>query len=407
MPPAAPPARAPTRVYRYVLVTLFVLGIFLPLLDWRFDLDPGLELTENRSAALAPTWPKNSDEWKALPGALQTYWNDAFGFRRRLLHWHAIARFKMGISPTGAVVIGRHLLFYAGDESFEQHRGQRPFSAAELANWGDQLEARRRWIASRGAHFLFVIAPDKQSVYPDDVPARFGPFGRSPADELMDYLHAHTQVDALDLRGPLRAARADGPVFPATDTHWNDKGAIAGYRAIVERLRVWYPQMAPRPLASFARFPMRRWNGDLGLMMPGLFEMVAETGEQWQPVPPSAAQEIPRDSYYPPETSRYSSYEMPSRPDLPRAVVFHDSFLLAPDERVFPGQVPPAGALAPPEPKYRPRPLLAEQFSRSSFSWQYQFDPGFVEHEHADVVIEEYVERQLRHGPQGALPPGP
>ncbi|MES1175684.1 MAG: hypothetical protein ABUL62_15290 [Myxococcales bacterium] len=406
MPEADSAARVSKCIYRRVLVASFVLGIFMPLLDWRFDLDPGVELTENRTLASAPAWPKTDAEWKALPNALQSYWNDAFGFRRRLLHWHAVAKLRLGISPTPAVVIGQHLLFFAGDGAFEQHRGHMPFPAAELSNWGTQLEARRTWLASKGAHFLFVIAPDKQSIYPEDVPARYGPFGHSPADQLVEYLRGKTQVDVLDLRTTLRAARADGPVFPATDTHWNDKGAVAAYVAIVERLRVWYPSMAPRSPASFKRYPMRRWNGDLGLMLPGLFELVAETGEQWQPVPAPAAQELANDGYHPPETSRFSEYAMASRPDLPRAVVFHDSYLLAPDERSF-GQPLPTGALAPPVPKYRPRPLLAEQFSHSAFSWQYQFDPSFVEHEHPDVVIEEYVERQLRHGPQDTAVPAP
>lgn len=395
----------PTRIYQRLLVALFALGVFLPILGWRFDLDHGLELTENRSLAVAPAWPKTAADWRALPNALQAYWNDAFGFRRRLLHWHAVAKFRLGISPTPAVVIGRHLLFFAGDESFEQHRGLRPFAETGLVDWANQLERRRKWLANSGGHFLFVIAPDKQSIYPEDVPARFGPFGRSPADELVDYLHAHTQVDVLDLRVALRAARADGPVFSSTDTHWNDKGAVAGYIAIVNRLQAWFPKLTPRTLPSFAHHPMRRWTGDLGLMMPGLFELVAETGEQWEPVPAPASRQLPPGSYQPPGTLRYDEFDTPSRPDLPRAVVFHDSFLLATDERGFPGQAPPVGELAPPESKYRPRALLAEQFSRAVFTWQYPFDPALVEREHPDVVIEEYVERQLFQGPQGAPPP--
>lgn len=393
--------RPATLAYRAVLVALFLLGIGLPLLDWRFDLDHAPDLTENRSSAAAPAWPMDRAGWLALPSAVQAYWNDAFGYRRRLIRWNAILNYKLGLSPSPSVVIGAHsLLYYTGEDSFPRHRGQHPLTDAELDNWAQRLEERRQWLASRNAHFLFVIAPDKQSVYPDEVPARYGPFGRTPLDQLIDYLHAHSQVDVLDLRDALRRGRSDGPVFSATDTHWNDAGAFLGYSALVQRLRVWFPAMAPRLRASFVRHPMPLWAGDLGRMLPGLKHVVAERGEQWQATPPTTCEEAPLDAYRPPDGLLFSVFVCPGHPELPRAVMFHDSFFLASDERGFPGQAPLNDALTPPPAKFRPRPLLAEQFSRSAFSWQHQFDRELIEREHADVVIEEIVERMLPYGPQ-------
>lgn len=387
-----------------MLVAVFALGICSPLLDFRFDLDPGLELSENRPSALAPAWPKSIAEWQALPPALQSYWNDAFGFRRRLLHWNSVIQFAFGVSPTPNVVIGKDgWLFYDGMESFEQHRGARPFSEAGLRNWAEQLEARRQWLASRGAHYLFVIAPDKQTIYSDKVPGRYGPFARTPTDQLVPYLRAHTQVDVLDLRDPLRVARAAGDVFAKTDSHWNDRGEFAAYTAIATRLQAWYPQMAVRPQSSFIRSPMPRWNADLSLMLPGLYGALTDGGEQWQPTPPLAAQPSYIDGLCPPESKRYVLLATPSRPDLPRAVIFHDSYLLAPDERI--PLPPPRGALAPPNAAFRLSVLLGELFSRSAFSWQYEFNLQILEHEHPDVVIQQCVERTLSLGPQGALLP--
>ena len=390
-----------SQVYRRVLVVLFGVGICLPLLDFRFELDPGLELSENRPAPMAPAWPKSAAEWSALPNLLQAYWNDAFGFRRRLIHWRSVTELALGVSPNPSVAIGKdRWLFFTGDESFEQHRGARPFSDPELRDWAEQLEARRLWLASRGAHYLFVIAPDKQTIYPDQVPARSGPFGRTPADELVPYLHAHTGVDVLDLRGSLRVARAEGAVFTKTDTHWNDRGAFTAYTAIVTRLHARDPRMTPRPRIDFIRSPLPLWNGDLSLMLPGLYGSLSEGGEQWQPSSPTAAHESNFDALCPPESLRYALFETANRADLPRAVFFHDSFLLAPDERLF--QPQPAGALPVPSATFRLRSLLAEQFSRSAFTWQYEFNQMLIEHEHPDFVIQEYVERKLRSGPKGA-----
>src|SRR5471032_1243047 len=92
---------------RASLLVLFLLGILLPLIDWRFGLDQTQELAESRTAAPAPVWPTDLAQWQALPKALDSYWNDAFGFRHTLLRWQAIASYDLGVSPTPNVIIGK------------------------------------------------------------------------------------------------------------------------------------------------------------------------------------------------------------------------------------------------------------------------------------------------------------
>src|SRR5277367_2477629 len=41
-------------------------------------------------------------------------------------------------------------------------------------------------------------------------------------------------VPAVDLRPPVKAARAGGSVFYMHDTHWTFRGALAAFNAIVE-----------------------------------------------------------------------------------------------------------------------------------------------------------------------------
>lgn len=125
---------------------------------------------------------------------------------------------------------------------------------------------------------------------------------------------------------------------------------------------------------------------------------------QWQVSPNPTSQELPPGAYQPQARWRYSVFVTPDHSDAPRVVFFHDSFLLAPDERMS-RTAPAPGALPPPASLLRVRTLLAEQFSRSAFTWQYDFDPALVERERPDVVVEECVERQLHYGPSGAAPP--
>ena len=41
----------------------------------------------------------------------------------------------------------------------------------------------------------------------------------------MEYLRKHSDVEIVDLRPALRAARHLGDVYYVHDTHWNDRGA--------------------------------------------------------------------------------------------------------------------------------------------------------------------------------------
>ena len=401
----APRLLLATRVYRGLLVLAFVLGITLPLLDWGFAIDDTPELIENRALAPLPKWPTDLRQWKALPAGLESYWNDAFGFRRQLIRWHAISRWALGVSASPNVIIGkRSFLFFAGDQALEQHRGLRPLTTLELTKWADQLEARRKWLESLGAHYLFVIAPDKQSIYPEDVPDRYGPLQHPPIEQFLSYMKLHTGVTVLDLRGPLQEARKREVVYLRTDSHWNDAGAFAGYTSIVHALNAWYPQMVPRPRARFGFEQTPPWNGDLSLMLGGIYDVTTETAQAWLPDTPPAVRDVSDAPGFRPHFAyRYYAYQSADA-SRPRALVLHDSFLMAADERIVPGQVYPERAKRPPTPQFRISALLAEQFSRSVFAWQYPFESAWVEAEHPDLVIEEHVERQLVFAPEGMVP---
>jgi hypothetical protein len=398
------PARAATRLYARALVILFGVGLCLPLAEWKLAFDSTPELFENRVPAPKPHWPKDLAGWRALPKAIELYWNDAFGFRRRLIRWQATAKYFWGISPTPSAIVGKGPWLFLGGESFAQHRGLLPFSDTDLQNWTRHLEARRDWLARRGAHFLVVITPDKESIYPEAVPARYGPMMRTPLDQLEEYLAGHSKIELLDLRTVLRAAKTDGPVFLSTDTHWNDRGTFIGYTAIMERLRAWYPQLTMRGADEFDQMRTGRWNGDLALMF-GLYNVLTERSTQWVPKTPLRSLEIDSTDHAPPGAYRYVEFDTPSNADGPRAVVFHDSYFVTPPERQM--KEPPEGAFKPQTPTFHLRALMAESFSHSAFTWQYDFNPQLVEREHPDVVIQQIVERQLIVGPLGPLPTDP
>jgi hypothetical protein len=169
-------------------------------------------------------------------------------------------------------------------------------------------------------------------------------------------------------------------VYFQTDSHWNYNGAVVGYGELMRAVQATLP---PGKLPAIA--PARRptyvpgvdfYNGDL-VQMLGLpsrvfrEDDVAPLGKVLGDASRCARRidkdEIPGFEYF-----------ACDRPGLPRAVVLRDSMAIL------------------------LIPLLSENFSRVVYVAMRELDPGLIEREKPDIVIEEMVERSL-HAP-GALP---
>src|SRR5471032_1208221 len=89
--------------------------------------------------------------------------------------------------------------------------GNRPFRDSELEAWRDLLQGRHDWLAQRGIRYLFVIPPDKHTIYPEHLPDWLVTAARPPQrlDQFIQYMKAHSDVPVLDLRQTLLDAKKD------------------------------------------------------------------------------------------------------------------------------------------------------------------------------------------------------
>jgi hypothetical protein len=153
-------------------------------------------------------------------------------------------------------------LFFSGDESIAKHRGLKCLSDDQLQALASRLAALRAITETHGGTFIFAIAPDKQSIYPEYLPSwmrRVGPC--SVYDQAVRA--AQTSGTAVvDLRPVLLEAKANGDrVYHKTDTHWNEKGAsIAAARILAQAGVPLNPDDLPTPV------PAAR-TGDMALML--------------------------------------------------------------------------------------------------------------------------------------------
>ena len=361
-----------TRAVRAGIVAIFLAVIAGPGLGLALGVDRrAIAEAEMRELAPPPAWPVDWSALNAWPSAFSRYFVDHFAFRARLLHLHAVALWEgLRTSPSDTVIAGTDgWLFYADDGGLDDYVQAQPITTGELEAWRETLDRTQEWLSARGIHFLVVFAPDKQMIYPEFMPPsleRLSPDYR--IDDLLAYLHGRSSIDPLDLRPSLLSAKGGEPLYHRYDTHWNDRGGLVGYQAIVGRLHEWFPSMTPLAREGFATsadVPSGDKTTMLGLVdrgkiaMPGLVPRHGWSARVVEPATP--------DPYG--EEGRLVT-EIPGS-TLPRAVVFRDSF---------------GGRLIP---------FLSEHFSRVVYLWENDFDAAVVERERPDVVIQEYVDRHL------------
>jgi len=354
------------------LISIFLAMIFLPPVAALLGIGPATSLTEKRAPIVRP--PLTLD----LPGLtffhrnFEAYWNDTFGFRSTLVRGYNRASMWLGVSPSAKVVVGTDGWLFVGEEysAVEYYRATRPFTPEQLVWWQRLLEGRHDWLAQHGIRYLLIVAPDKQSIYPEYMPAALNRVGTvTRLDQLVAHLEQHSDLQLLDLRGVLREAKAHERPYERLDSHWNDLGAWIAYAEIAKRLGVWFPHMQPVPLSDFERTWPAGQGNDLAMLL-SLSDVMP--GERLTLVPrvPRRARLIPTDGTLPPGSVAMLVTET-GDPALPRAVMFHDSF---------------AQTLWP---------FLSEHFAHIAYSWQYNFDPGLIEREKPDVVLDEMVDRVL------------
>jgi hypothetical protein len=397
------------RTVQRVFIGVFCTLIALPLLtgSWRGGASA---LTENRLRASLPQVQLLLDDSRAYFKALESWFDDRFGLRRTLVEWHnRLKYFALGVSSTPDVIAGRDGWLYwaqqADGDAIDYWRGARTLARDELAAMRAQLQARTDRLASRGVGYVYFIAPDKHSIYPEFLPASVTRVReRSRLDQFMDYIARHDSLTVVDPRPALRNARSHWPVYHRTDTHWNAYGAYAGYLSLMTVLQRRYPELAALQLspddfreapgawpyvAPAMRFPAPDTapsgtaapGGDLAKMI-GLEGILRDTSV----VPRAAARRCARVVATPHRPDRLDKEGPDPRlghvglmttrcEDKPlRVLVLHDSF----------------GPLM--------MPYLSETFGQVTYVWAnnyFQFAEALADLGAVDLVIEEQVERHL------------
>lgn len=367
----------------WTLIVVFLIGLFLPFGEFiskrhnviktindAFEIEG--DSTKEWSLSFANV---GSHIWK-LPRNAQNSLDYRFGYRTQLITLNSLAKyFCLGESPHAHVIVGKEGWHYlAWLENGIDARKPTPFTQEEMSRWHDVLEARADWLKQRNCHYLFVIAPEKQTVYseclPDAIPAH--PCTHDRTIQLMEYLNAKTVDYVFDLTEVLKGCKKETRLYHKTDSHWNEQGAFMAYSALVHRMSQFFPGMSPIPESGIHRFTNVVGGLDLGRMM-GIERYLREDSLDIRILDRQAQgvdEKLEMTEEHRIFVFRPAVYENQNR-KLPKVVLIGDSFSFALHS------------------------LLAEHFSRLVYLPAHVLDPQVIEREKPDIVIQEIVERKL------------
>lgn len=320
---------------------------------------PTTRAVGNEQLALWPQLHTADGGWnRAYLSEVSDYLADHIAFRHSFATLYArLCSGVFGTLPGEDVVLGREgWLYYA--ETLPDYQGTARLTRRQCWAAARALALVQEYCQGQGVDFVFTIAPNKNSIYPQYMPARYRP-AASPgnASRLADCLRQQG-VAYVDLFSVLRQEAGQTQLYFAWDSHWNNLGAALAADALTDAL---------------GRGPEDD-RGGYSLQPSHLGDLYAMAYPAGTELEPDAVFEKGFTFTYP--NGLRSAEDITIRTRNPDAggslLLFRDSF---------------GNALYP---------FLAQRYGAACISRAMPYNLTYLEREQADTLVIELVERNLR-----------
>ena len=251
-----------------LIFLILIFGLLaLPMVSMPFF--GGQESGEKRELAALPAVTKEGKLNSDFAGELDDYVRDHIGFRNEMITANTRLMAKLfGESAEDDVILGTDgWLYYEGTaRDYLNLPTMTPRAAKNVAH---SLKMLQDYANAQGADFVLAVVPNKNSLYGENMPARFRPLAQEGNYELLLAALKEEGVNAAALFGALKDS---GKVlYQQTDTHWTYEGALCGWQSILKA--------AGRTDETFGALSFTArcdWPADLSAMLPGLDDGLTE-----------------------------------------------------------------------------------------------------------------------------------
>ena len=247
------------KIANWVSIVLFLAIITCPFVFADFEVGK-LSIAENRVLAEAPNLGAPSQN--GFRADVENWINDNAGGRSAAADINTELTWKLfEESEKTDTIVGKDAwLFYYTEDIGADFRHENLLSQENVDLFAKHAQMISDYCLKNNAKPLFVMVPDKKTVYADKYPEgmKRGD-GLSRADQLYNGMISNTNVPVVWLKDLLVEKREIGNVYsPRIDNaHWNKLGAYVGFEKICEELNTWYDgniQYVPLDMCTLTSF---------------------------------------------------------------------------------------------------------------------------------------------------------
>lgn len=199
---------------------------------------PTMETTENKVLSEIPKIKEDGKLNVEYLSRMGEYFTEHFAFRQQMVSANAAIYGRIfKTSVTDKVLLGQNGWMYY-TETLDDYTARRLMTERALKNVVHNLKLMQEYIESRGSKFILVIAPNKNSLYSDNMPYNYQKRTEKNNYERLKPLFDSAGIHYVDL---FSAFRESGEVlYFKKDTHWNNKGAVLAYNEIMKNMDLDY-----------------------------------------------------------------------------------------------------------------------------------------------------------------------
>lgn len=217
--------------------------------------------SENRDMAEKPILLSEEGFNEHFLSDAGAYFEDHFAFRNEWVTGYAFLMDRLfNVSAQDGVITGRNGWLYYKD-SLNDYQGADQMTERQLFDAAHSIRMVQDYTEQNGIHFAFTIAPNKNSLYGENMPYYYQSFREKTNNfsRFQKYL-GEEEINYVDLHSLI--GNQEEVLYHARDSHWNNKGASLAADAVLTALKKEHPDYQNRS------YDLKKdYEGDLDTML--------------------------------------------------------------------------------------------------------------------------------------------
>lgn len=140
-------------------------------------------------------------------------------------------------------------LFFKDATVIADYEGTNRYMQGEMLSILRTVSATQEELEKRGIRFAVLIAPNKENIYSEFMPAVYVHEKVSSTDILVDYLSSNG-VNIVSPKNELLEKHLETQLYYSYDTHWNQLGAYIGVGCVLDFWDMAIPELSQRTILS-------------------------------------------------------------------------------------------------------------------------------------------------------------